>query len=804
MDETALIALAFVALLALSAIPLLCLILTICSMSKLSKLERELERLTGKLPLVDELSKKLSSIEAALWHLKKSPETAQPAAAEPLKAAAPPPAETKRAEPPPQPAPKPQAPPVETPKAQPPPAPQASEFEKGAVETLSKIWSWILVGERDKEVSLEYAIATTWGVRLAIIILLTSIAFGISYSIKNELIGPAGRVALCFAAGLGMALWGLKLAKGKYHIIAQGLLGGGMAALYFSAYASATVYHLVPTGAAFAAMILVTAASCAIAISINSPLMALLGTLGGYATPLALSTGEKNLEALFAYVAMLGCGLMWASLRRDWKILNALSLLFTYAILFGALNEFYDKAADFPIAIGAATAFFLIFSLIPLLFNLRHERKSTALELCFMFVNAAAYFPVAYNLTTGLYCKEWAAAISLALAAFYLAQAAWLIKTKSEDKSLLAMLWAFSAFFVAFTVPLLLSGRWITAAWSLQALAFLWLARRLGSSFLRRTAYAVYALAAFRLLFLDLHANFASLDAHGYWEGIVSRVCTFGFFIGSAAGGWLLLHDGKSGKSLGDAPASRRTASFFLGAGLCVLFLYLHFELRGFSLAVYAPLREPLLTAIWVAASLAALHFSLKLKSGWLGALALLLGLGAAAKLLLFDVHAWSLDLSSLRYSRGSSLEGVAMRAIDFIPAIAALFAGMTLSLRSGEKGNAKVFAAAAIGVLFLYLSFEVKTLTALYLPGFANGAVSVLWGLFALGMIMPGILKDVKALRYAGLILFLATVFKIFLLDMASLSQLAKVAAFAGLGAVILAGAFAYVKFRSVFESKS
>ncbi len=55
-----------------------------------------------------------------------------------------------------------------------------SNFESTAREALGKIWSWIVVGEehRDESVTKEFAIVTTWGIRIGIPLVVIGIGFG--------------------------------------------------------------------------------------------------------------------------------------------------------------------------------------------------------------------------------------------------------------------------------------------------------------------------------------------------------------------------------------------------------------------------------------------------------------------------------------------------------------------------------------------------------------------------------------------------------------------------------------------------
>lgn len=779
-------------------LPLMSFIILLGLNGKVSKLEAELK--SGLAALHARLAEKRSP---AAEPVEEPPAAPVEPKVEPV--VAPQPVFTPPPAPMPKPTPMPEPKPVKKPEPVPAPAcktveSQPSEFERNATEAIKRIWNWILVGEEREGVSLEYAVATTWLTRGAIIIILAALAFGINYSIKNGLIGPHGRVAMSFGAGLFMTCWGLWLAKGNYRTAAQGLIGGGMAALYFSSFASSMIYHLISPLWAFGLMGLVTAACCVVAMSLDSLLIALIGTLGGYLTPVLLSTGEKNLPGLFAYLVMLGVGLLFVARKRDWKLLNALSLLFTYGLYFAALGKFYDKAVDYPVALGFGVAFFLIFSLSPLLYNIIHRKASTALELIQMLVNSVAFFAGAHMLTVAKFpdADAYAAAISLSLAAYNILFAALLHKRGIGDKSLLNMLYAFASFFVAFSVPLLLGSQWIGAAWSLQALAMLWLARRLGGSFLPFLAYALYCVAGVRMVFFDLPGDFGHMDKAKYFAELPGRVGSFASFIGSLAGAWLLMRGAKE-----DAQPERDVSlgwpmgAVFLAGSIAALFLYLHLEFNFMASTLLPEMKAPLLSAIWTVALLLSLHQWLKSGSKFAAGLSAFFGVGLIVKLFLMDLALFDFSLERLVFGDGP----LSMRLLDFAPAIAALFAGFVLTRGKGDADKAQFFATGFLIVLFSYLTLEIKTLTALTAPGFSSGAVSVFWGLFALAMLFTGIRRKVPALRLAGLILFLVTGVKIFMLDLASLSQLARIGAFFALGVATLAGAFVYMRFRSVFE---
>ncbi len=152
------------------------------------------------------------------------------------------------------------------------------------------------------------------------------------YSIEHGLITPAMRVVTGALTGLGCLVGSEMLRRRHYRSTAEGIGGAGVVILYAAFWAAHVLYGLIPMVVAFGLMVLVTITCCLLAMKTASQVVAVIGLVGGFATPLLLASGTDRPIGLFGYVLLLDLGLLFVSRQRRWPSLGILSLLATVLI----------------------------------------------------------------------------------------------------------------------------------------------------------------------------------------------------------------------------------------------------------------------------------------------------------------------------------------------------------------------------------------------------------------------------------------------------------------------------------------
>src|SRR5579864_9164905 len=246
--------------------------------------------------------------------------------------------------------------------------------------------------EPDRRASdLEGTIGKVWLNRIGIVAILAGVSYFIKYAFDSGWIGPTGRVAIGLLAGIAITVWSESFRRKKYVAFSYSLKAIGIGTLYLSLWGAFQVYHLIPTEAAFLAMIVVTASTITLALTQDAELLAAFALIGGFSTPALLSTHQNHEIVLFSYVGLLDVAMLAMSTFKPWRRLMWGCFAGTAILYLGWSDEFYTTPQR-SLTVFFAALFCLIFALIPLVTPLEKSRwhKGPSITLVFLpLVNAA-------------------------------------------------------------------------------------------------------------------------------------------------------------------------------------------------------------------------------------------------------------------------------------------------------------------------------------------------------------------------------------------------------------------------------
>jgi Predicted membrane protein (DUF2339) len=208
---------------------------------------------------------------------------------------------------------------------------------------------------------LERYIGENLSNKVGAIITVLGVGIGIKYAIDNNLIGPLTRILLGYAVGFVLFFVSYRLRQ-QYRELSAVILSAGICIAYYTTYAANIYYQLIPESIAFALMLGITVVTVWQALDYDLQVIAIGGLVGAYAIPFLLSDGTERPMLLFSYMALVNCAILYISFWRDWKMMHVTYIL-TWCIFF----PWAFNVSQTPLVLSGllfATLFFGIFTAI--------------------------------------------------------------------------------------------------------------------------------------------------------------------------------------------------------------------------------------------------------------------------------------------------------------------------------------------------------------------------------------------------------------------------------------------------------
>ncbi|MBL8906710.1 MAG: DUF2339 domain-containing protein [Rhizobiales bacterium] len=347
-----------------------------------------------------------------------------------------------------------------------------------------------------------------------------------------------------------------------------------------------------------------------------------------------------------------------------------------------------------------------------------------------------------------------------------------------------------AAALAAFACAMLLEGVRLTMAWSLLVPVLAVIAYGLPVRYLGAIASILAAVVTIRLL----SARELWFDSNNLWLGPHFVLYAYGI---PAVLFWLSSLVFRRRENTRPAVALEGTA---LGLAIALISLELRVLIGGGVSAPEPGLLESSAHALaWLGAAFGLLH---RLKHApspvpvWGSRLLVL----AASAILIFGNLGTLNPVVTERQIEGGVFGNTLLLAY-LLPALLVALIVPRLG-RIGWDGTKPLFGIFALILALVYLTLQTKryfqgpVLTLESLSDAENYAYSAVWLVFALALLIAGIWRGRKYLRYAGLIVTALVVVKVFLLDMSGLSGLYRIASFVGLGLCLVGIGYLYARF--------
>lgn len=657
----------------------------------------------------------------------------------------------------------------------------------------------------------ENVLGRNWFAIVGAVALAIGVGFFLKLAFDNEWIGDTGRIVLGIVVGVALLGAG-EYTQRRYPLWAQPVTGGGIAILYLSIYAAFGLYDLIDIVPTLLFLSLVVVLSVLLALRYESLVIALMGVVGGFLTPvlmgvvlgpdLAARPDLPNEHWILLYILVLDAGILGVATFRNWRWFTLVGMVGSYVLLFLWLDQFPGR--DPALAQLGLSGTFLVFVGATTLFHILWLRMPRPADMALMRLNAAAYYGLTFEVLWDRY-EVWFGLITLGMSLFYGLVGYGAIRRSGAPPQVALFALATALVFLTVAVPLQLSGNWVSVAWAAEGAVLVWVGFLLGNWPTRAFGLVVLAVALFRLLIYD-----TPIELVGFRPVLNERFPTFVVAIAAFYVAAYLYHRWRDQLQEWEGNVSLVLAGV---ANLITLWIFsaeviAYFDSREKAAISSQALQDVengrllVLTALWAFYAFGLLAVAMAKRSAilrWAG-----LALLAVPILKLLFVDTFLVDLDPITFRPVLNFH-----FLTFLIMLAVVLFAAYLYWRQREKlleRERYVFLALMVAANFAALwvlsaeairffdSREIRLGSE-----FDNGkhlTLTILWAVYALGVIGVGIARQASQVRLAGIILLAIPVVKLFVFDVFLLERGFRVAAFVTLGALLLALGFVYQRY--------
>jgi hypothetical protein len=733
--------------------------------------------------------------------------------------------------------------PIPTPKFEKPKEPVPVSFQKPEIIVKAPIskksWSESF---KENNPDLEKFIGENLINKIGILILVLGISFFVKYAIDKDWINETARVGIGILAGSIVMGIAHKL-RANFTAFSSVLVAGAVSIFYFTIAIAFHEYQLFSQTVAFSIMVVITAFSSLVSVSYNRMELAILSLIGGFAVPFMVSTGQGNYVVLFSYIVILNAGILSIAYFKKWNVLNLLSFIFTI-ILFGGwyVVELFDNKLPHRGAFVFATIFYLLFSIITVIHNLRRKGTFGVLEYMIMIGNTFFYFSVGMGILHN-WGIDFKGLFTLAIAVFNLIYAVFLYKRFGLDKNAIYLLLGLTLTFVTLTIPIQFKGNYITLFWAIEAVLLFWLSKQSKINSFKLGAIIVQILMIFSLV-IDW------INKYSYFETELAIVLNPIFITGIVAlasliATYLILKKETEPQKVWflSFNPNQYTTGILIVATLVAYFvgmLETSFQANQLLKIRYSSLSYSILYHFIFSA--AVIYFALQPKKHDFRTLAILL---ATINIGLYILYFFNLPTEEFLTSLNLGLNEKSSFYIHYLLVVCLVYFFYAIVKCHSEvkalafyKSNFALWTC-AFAIIFI-LSYEMMIHSLYVTPDvismkelaqkfpennttinwekayFIESKVDevkrqiikigfpILWGVLSFAFLIVGIKKQWKQLRIISLTLLGMTIVKLFVYDIKNVSETGKIVAFILLGILILIISFVYQKIKKLVVDDS
>ena len=599
---------------------------------------------------------------------------------------------------------------------------------------------------------------------------------------------------MLFALGGAMLFTGELLNRKIPNVFSLGISAGGIGILYTALAMSYFALSILDMYPALLICILITAGSVLLSSRYNAQIITVFALVGGYLPLYSIGLDVDLAYGAMIYFFTLNLLVLLISFEKKWRISSFLGLslntigTFYICLLVYRMNTLVGTIISIIFVLLA----FIIYTAIPIISTYRTGARFRKTDIVLLAINTVVSSLIMFWVFYIHRLQDYNGLLAVSYAVVYLLLGRLVEKRfTGDEKNAKSLFYITGLAFVIMIIPLQFDRSWLSLGWLAEGVLLSVYGILSNEKNVKRAGFVVFALCILSFTSIDC------LNVYHYMFIYKYSAITLGCL------GILMAFMHRSTT----LEFSVKIYRYFSLTNLWLFCLYLihiktRFEIQKLSIETAFDFDYMLsASAIVITFALAYAYARIKRLSD-IGTKILSIALYAIGIIHLTVINSYMSPVAMAYFRKGTpgigtTIAGTAILIVLCLLSIVAL-RDLVLLILTQRKIGIEWFPMIISGYSVIILT---QNLISHYNLSFSSAAISIIYVLTALGWIIFGFARRYSFIRKFGLALALLSVIKLFLLDLASLTQGYLIITYFALGLTLLAISFVYQYFNKRLE---
>ncbi|PPA70514.1 DUF2339 domain-containing protein [Jeotgalibacillus proteolyticus] len=371
----------------------------------------------------------------------------------------------------------------------------SNQFNNLAEENMSEE----IIQKRMQQNQIEMKIGLNWINKLGILLIIIGVAAAFRYSYSNWF-NDYVKGGLFFVVGLIMLGGGEWLHRRNKQVFALGVIGGGISILYGSIFFSYFLLKIIGLTPALLLSILVTALAVFLSLRYQSRTIISFGLIGGYipfySYLFAFGLEGYAVYTAMAYILILNMSILLISFKRQWSIVHYLS----FVLNIPSLLVLILISASSIISLLYSILIFCLYLVLTIGYPFVYRVAIKWMDVALLAMNTFFSFLVIYFLFNELGWDDFEGLLAAAFCVLYFGLGRFVETRMNKQKMMIVLFYGTSITFAVLVIPFQFGVQWLSLGWLVEGVVIMLYANRYKLKVLERAGWGIFTLTLFTFL----------------------------------------------------------------------------------------------------------------------------------------------------------------------------------------------------------------------------------------------------------------------------------------------------------------